>query len=71
MFWVQLSGTREDGSQGVERVPGSFPDLDEAIEYAEKQMENQAFPWGNATAFVISDESNNIVLRGAIHANRT
>ncbi|PBB79193.1 hypothetical protein CK218_20555 [Mesorhizobium sp. WSM3879] len=70
MFWVQLSGTRVDGGRGVERIPQSFANLSEAIDYAEDQMENHTFPWGTATAFTITDAADAIVLRGAIHANR-
>ncbi|TIN74623.1 hypothetical protein [Mesorhizobium sp.] len=71
MFWVQLIGAGVDGNQGIERIPDSFANLPAAMGYAEDLMENHTFPWGQATFFVITDVSDDVVARGAIHAGRT
>jgi hypothetical protein len=67
MFWVRLHGRKADGNLGIEQIPTPFPTIDAAIEKAEMLIENSVFHWGKATCFTITDESNSVVLRGAIH----
>ncbi len=70
MFSVRLIGVSADGDQGVERIPRSFASVQAAMDYAEDLMENHTFPWGQATSFVVTDASGDVVVRGAIHFDR-
>jgi hypothetical protein len=68
MYWLELSGHNLQGELGVERIATPFQAIDEAVSNAKKLAENNAFYWGKATRFTITDEHRILVREGSFHA---
>jgi len=69
-LWITRYGKDANGKIASKRIASLFSTLGAAMDRAERLMENSRFYWGFATSFIVTDEADNVVVKGSIHAGK-